>query len=164
VAGKDWPDGEGRVLTRSLTGAVGRLVLGFAVVTAGCASGPPFQAAAPKPEAALLYLYRPSSIVGGGNHYIVAVNGKAVARLSSGSYFALDQAPGQVVVSRQAASALGWGPGSIVGALEGFVETDRFEAKNGQRYFVTFPAGKLVASEAEALREMSGLEPSPPLK
>jgi hypothetical protein len=141
------------------------MVLCFAAFAAGCASGPPFQPASPKPEAALLYLYRPSSIVGGANHYIVAVNGNPVARLSSGSYFVMDQAPGQVVVSRKAASALlGWGPGAIVGELEGFVETDRFEVKNGQRYFVDFPGGKRVADDSEALREMRGLELSAPLK
>jgi hypothetical protein len=138
-------------------------VLGF---LASCASpGPSFQPQPAKPDAALLYLYRPSSMVGAGNHYIAAVNGKPVARLKSGSYFPLELRPGSVVVSRRAASALGiWGPGTIVGALEGFVETAKFEAKAGARYFVQFPSGTITASEAEAVRDMSGAELLPPLE
>ena len=126
----------------------------------GCATGgPPFRPKSPGPGMALLYIYRPSSMVGAGNHYIAAVNGKPTARLKSGSFFAMEVTPGTVTISRRAASALGgWGPGSIVGALEGFIETAKLEVKSGQRYFIHFPKGTLTENEAEALQDMAGAE------
>jgi len=135
------------------------------LLSVGCAStGPEFRPASAAADRALIYLYRPSSMVGAGNHYLAAVNGKVVARMKSGTYFVVDQPPGKVVITRKAASALGWwGPGVIVGALEGFMETDRFNAAGGARYFVHFPSGKRT-KEAEALGDMRGSELLPPME
>jgi hypothetical protein len=60
--------------------------------------------------------------------------------MESGSYFVMDLPPGKTVISRKAASALGWwGPGVIRGLLEGFVEREQFEAKPGHRILCAFP-------------------------
>ena len=136
-----------------------RLVVLAALVT-GCAStGPPFQLTEPQANSALIYLYRPASMVSGGNYYLASVNGKVVARLKPGSYFALELPPGGVVVACKAASAFGicW-PGNVDGALEEFLETDQFEVTGGSRYFVHFPSGKRISSVAEALAQIAGTE------
>lgn len=130
----------------------------------GCASkGPPFQLAAPQAGSALLYLYRPYSEIGAGYHYLASVNGRVVARLKSGSYFAMDVPPGKVAVACKAASAFGicW-PGNIEGAREGFLDTDEFEVMSGYRYFVRFPSGRLIV-EADALTEIGDTELLAPL-
>jgi len=119
-----------------------------------------FQPAQPKADSALLYLYRTSSMVGAANHEIAAVNGKPVAEMESGSYFVLDIPPGKTMITRKAASALFgsyWGLGALVGAIDGFVETEQFEAKAGQRYFVRFPSGELEKDETDALEDLRGL-------
>jgi hypothetical protein len=133
-------------------------------LVAGCASkGPSFQLAAPQAGSALLYLYRPYSDIGAGYHYLASVNGRVVARLKSGSYFAMDIPPGKVAVACKAASAFGicW-PGNIEGAREGFLDTEQFEVMSGYRYFVRFPSGKLTI-EADALTEIGGTELLAPL-
>jgi Protein of unknown function (DUF2846) len=136
-------------------------ILVLVLVAWGCASGPSFQPAQPKSDMALLYLYRTSSMVGAANHEIAAVNGKPVAEMESGSYFMMDLPVGETVITRKAASALfgsSWGLGALVGALDGFVETEQFEAYAGRRYFVRFPSGELEKDEAEALDDLRGLD------
>jgi hypothetical protein len=114
---------------------------------------------------AKLYLYWPSSDVEEANHYIAAVNGKVVARLKAGSYYVLDQPTGTVVISSKAGSAfVPWGRGSVVGALEGFVETDQFIVEKGSTYYIHFPGGKLNTETSEDLEDLSGLDLLPPLK
>lgn len=125
----------------------------------GCAtSGPPFVAEAPKSDSALLYLYRSSSIVGSGNHYLAAINGNAIARMKSGSYFVMEHPPGNIVISRKSVPAFGLLDFNLTGLIDGFVKTAEFEVKSGRRYFITFPSGELVTDEVQALSEMSGAE------
>jgi hypothetical protein len=129
------------------------------LVLGGCAtSGPPFVPEAPVPDSALLYLYRSSSIVGSGNHYLAAINGKPVARMKSGSYFVMEYPPGIIVISRKSVPAFGLLDFNLTGLIDGFVKTAEFEVKGGKTYFITFPSGELVADEAQALDEMSGAE------
>jgi hypothetical protein len=134
-------------------------LIALVALLVGCATGgPPFKPDSPSPGMGLLYLYRPSSMVGAGNHYVAAINGKPTARLKSGSYLPVEVTPGTITISRLATSALGWGLGSIVGALEGFVETSKVEARPGQTYFIHFPRGTRTDNEAEALADMAGSE------
>jgi hypothetical protein len=129
------------------------------LLLAGCAtSGPPFVPDAPGPDSALLYLYRPSGMVGSGNHYLAAINDKPIARMKSGSYFVMQHPPGEIAVSRKSVPAFDLLPFNLVGLIDGFVKTAQFDLKGGQRYFITFPAGELVNDEARALSEMSGAE------
>ncbi len=140
-------------------------IISLVLLAAGCASTPPFRPATPESDSALIYLYRPSSIVGAGNHYLAAVNGQVVARMKSGSYYVLDYPPGEIVISSKVDSALGWwGPGVIVGALQGFIETERFKAAGGSKYFIHFPSGKLNSNEEKALKDMGGTDLLPQLK
>jgi hypothetical protein len=131
----------------------------FPLVLPGCAtSGPPFVPESPEPDSALLYLYRESSMVGSGNHYLAAINGEIIARMKSGSYFVMRHPPGNILVSRKSVPAFGLLDFNLTGLIDGFVKTAQFEVKSGQRYFITFPAGELVTDEAQALSEMSGAE------
>ena len=131
----------------------------LSLILAGCAtSGPPFVPEAPRPDSALLYLYRPSGMVGSGNHYLAAINDKPIARMKSGSYFVMQHPPGEIAVSRKSVPAFGLLPFNLTGLIDGFVKTVQFELKGGQRYFITFPAGQLITDEAQALSEMSGAE------
>ena len=126
----------------------------------GCASGP----RSPESDTALLYLYWPASHEAEAYHYIAAVNGKVVARLTPGSYAVIDQPLGPVIISSKAGSALvPWGAGAEVGVLEGFVKTDQFSVDTNRAYLVHFPSGTFITGSAKALDDMSGLNLLPPL-
>ena len=125
------------------------------MVVPGCVSGP----SSPESDTARVYLYWPASHEEEAHHYIAAVNGKVVARLIPGSYTVIDQPLGPVIISRKAGSALvPWGKGAEVGALEGFVETDKFFVYANRTYLVHFPSGTLTTGSSKAIDDMSGLK------
>lgn len=128
-----------------------------------CASGPAF---VPEPAAGnqvTIYAFRTSSIVGGGNSDIVAVNDRFVGRLNSGTYTVYRSEPGTIRITRKTGSILGsgqrvgWGLGGFVGLVDGFIEVASFTGSENQTYFVRFPHGKLVPNDA-ALEMMDGLK------
>jgi hypothetical protein len=130
---------------------------------AGCAASPPFQLPLPSSGKVTIYAFRTASIVGGANSDIVAVNGRFIGRLNSGTYVVHVAPPGQFKVARKAGSILGsgqdvgWGLGGLVGAIDGFVEVASFRGTESQIYFVRFPHGELVPND-KALPMMDGLE------
>lgn len=134
-----------------------------ALLLSACAGGPPFQPPPVADAKADIVVFRTSSIVGGANVDIVAVNDVFIARLSSGTYAIHTVEPGTIHVSRRAGSILGsgsnvgYGLGGLVGLLDGFHEVAAFEAEAGRRYYVRFSHGKRV-EEKEALKLMDGLE------
>lgn len=111
------------------------------------AGGPPFEAP-PAPEAkAVVWLFRPASIVGGGNTDLVGINGKLVAKLNNGQYIPVEVEPGPVVVShRQTAPWLFLGLRALQ-ELDGFHDAVTIEAEAGRNYFVEFSQAKLVDAE-----------------
>lgn len=133
------------------------------LLVAACASGPPFELLPADSDKVTLYAFRTSSIVGGGNSDIVAVNDRFIGRLNSGTYVVYTAGPGDLSVTRKAGSILGsgdnlgWGLGGLVGALDGFHEVASFTGEPGGIYFVRFPHGKLVPND-EAIGMMDGLE------
>jgi Protein of unknown function (DUF2846) len=139
------------------------LLTAVSILLAACASGPPFRMAPADSEKATIYAFRTSSIVGGANSDIVAVNDRFIGRLNSGTYAVYKTGPGELRVTRKAGSILGsgesagWGLGGLVGAIDGFVEVVNFTGEPGRIYFVRFPHGKLVPNQ-EAMGMMDGLE------
>ena len=144
----------------SAPGSVLAIVIFF---FAACASGPPVELPPPPEGHATIYAFRTSSPVGAANVDIVSANDRFVGRLRSGTWAVLAVPPGPVVVKRKAGSVLGsgqsagWGLGGLVGAVDGFVSIEEFEAEAGQAYFVRFPHGRRVeATDARLL--MRGLD------
>jgi hypothetical protein len=64
----------------------------------GCAtSGPPFEAVREVPPGkALVYIYRPSGLIGGGVRYHVAARGERIVFLKPGGYFPYIAEPGEI--------------------------------------------------------------------
>lgn len=131
-----------------------------------CASpdGPPFVLKPAVPEKVTIYAFRIASIVGGGNSYITAINGKFIGRLNSGTYTRHITNPGKQVVAMKGASIffgegedLGWGMGALIGAIDGYVDMLEFNAEPGEIYFVQIPEGDLVDKD-EALEKIDRLE------
>ena len=139
------------------------VIFSLVFVLVGCASAPPFKPPAASADKVTIYAFRTSSIVGGANSDIVAVNDRFIGRLNSGTYAVYEMGEGDISVSRKAGSILGsgdsagWGLGGLVGAVDGFREVVRFDGRAGSTYFVRFPHGKLVENN-EALELMGGLE------
>lgn len=133
------------------------------LVLAGCASGPPFTLPSTADNKVTIYAFRTSSMVGGANSDIVAVNDRFIGRLNSGTYVVYEVEPGPIVVSRKTGSILGkgnkggWGLGGLVGAVDGFRVVEEFSGTAGEVYFVRFSKGKLVEKD-EALERMNGLK------
>ena len=123
------------------------LVLLLAI--SGCASGPAFVMQDRSKDNVTIYAFRTSSMVGGANSDIVAVNNRFIGRLNSGTYVVYEVEPGPIVVSRKTGSILGkgskagWGLGGFVGAVDGFRVVEEFTGKAGEIYFVRFSHGKV---------------------
>lgn len=143
---------------------------GFILLTslalAACASpsGPPFVLKAAVPDQTTIYAFRIASIVGGGNSYLTAVNGKFIGRLDSGTYAVYVTEPGVQRISMKAGSIFfgegeesGWGLGAFVGAIDGYVDLLEFETEPGNIYFVQIPDGELIPDD-QALVLMDRLE------
>lgn len=140
------------------------------LLLASCASnGPPFVMQNPSPSFVTIYAFRTSSIVGGGNSDIVAVNDRFIGRINSGTYSVYQTEPGLIVVTRKGGSILGsgdnvgWGLGGLVGIIDGFKKVVEFTGKAGDVYFVRFSHGQLV-DKKEALSMMDGLENVTPME
>jgi hypothetical protein len=142
-----------------------KLLIGIIAISyiVGCASGPPFQLQPAIKDQVTIYAFRTSSIVGGANSDIVAVNDHFIGRLNSGTYAVYRTEPGLIKITRKTGSRWasgqdsGWGLGGLVGAVDGFVEMTTFTGKANEIYFIRFPHGELVAND-EALEMMDGLE------
>lgn len=143
-----------------------QIVLLLVLALSACASpdGPPFELSAATEGKARIYAFRTASIVGGGNSDIVAINGRFIGRLNSGTYSVYEVEPGPVTVSRKGGSIffgegeeVGWGLGALSGAIEGYIDLLEFDTEPGRIYFVRFPHGELVANE-QALELMDRLE------
>jgi len=132
------------------------------VLLAGCATGPAFAPDPPSPGRVRVYVFRTHSPVGAANSDLVAVNGRFVARLNSGTWAVHETEVGRVEVTRRVASSLGWGQslgwglGALVGLVDGFRPLVSFEGEAGGIYFVRLPHGKAVTREV-AVRKMRGL-------
>jgi hypothetical protein len=139
-------------------------LISMMLVACASPSGPPFELKPAVPEKSTIYAFRIASIVGGGNSYITAINGKFIGRLNSGTYAKYVTQPGNQLVAMKAASIFfgegeesGWGLGAVVGALDGYVDMLKFNAAPGEIYFVQIPQGELIDNDA-ALEMMDRLE------
>lgn len=74
------------------------ILLGVVLLLSSCASlGPAYQKADKIPEGAgLVYLYRPSSFVGGGVSYDIKVGETVITTLYNGGYYSYFAKPGEV--------------------------------------------------------------------
>lgn len=136
------------------------------IMLTACASpsGPPFVLKPAVPEKATIYAFRIASIVGGGNSYITAINGKFIGRLNSGTYTRYLTKSGKQTVAMKGASIffgkgeeLGWGLGAVIGAIDGYIDMLEFEAEPGEIYFVQIPEGELIDNDI-ALEMVDRLE------
>ncbi|UFS61834.1 DUF2846 domain-containing protein [Sulfurimonas sp. HSL-3221] len=78
------------------------LALGTAIIMSGCgAKGPTFsKIEKPEKDMGLVYIYRPSSFIGGGIYYDIHVtdqdgNDKVIGTLRNGGYFQYTSQPGE---------------------------------------------------------------------
>ena len=78
--------------------AAARRVVSILVLCFGCSTaGPAFQAVSDVPQdKALVYIYRPSGIVGAGVRYHVAARGDRIVYLKPGGYFPYVAEPGEI--------------------------------------------------------------------
>jgi hypothetical protein len=79
--------------------SVGGLIL--AISLSGCTgNGPQFTSVQqPKHGKGILYVYRPSSLMGAGMHYDVKVNSHVIGSMDNGEYMSKELSHGQKVVS-----------------------------------------------------------------
>ncbi len=141
------------------------LISAIFILVASCSSTPEAQFVMPALAAdkVTIYAFRTSSLVGGANSDIVAVNNQFIGRLNSGTYAVYEVEPGLITVSRKGGSILGrgdkvgWGLGAVVGKVDGFRVVEEFTGQAGDVYFVRFSHGKRV-DKTEALEKMSGLK------
>lgn len=122
----------------------GRVLKWFAVAAATCmlltgcgASGQQFNAGAlkPAPGRALVYVYRPSTIVGIGNADVpfLHLNGRRLTRIRIGGYFATSISPGSHKITTTE-SLLGNDTGKIRGAAT-------FTAKPNSTVYLRYTEG-----------------------
>lgn len=119
------------------------LFLCFALVACS-AGGPEFKAPAAPADKAAIWLFRPSTVVGGGNTDHIAINGKYVVALDIGEFYALEVEPGPVRVQfRQTAPWLFIALRALQ-ELGDFEEVLSFNAEAGKNYYVEFSEAELV--------------------
>ena len=71
-------------------------LLAMATALAGCASGPAFVAPqAPAPDAAVIYVYRGSSIFGAGIKHALMLDGRPLGKLVNGSHLRIEVKTGE---------------------------------------------------------------------
>ena len=141
------------------------LLVSLIVFLTGCAtaSGPPFVMPELPEDMVTIFAFRTASIVGGGNSDIVAVNGRFIGRINSGTYAVHQVEPGPIVVSRKGGSIFGsgenagWGLSGVVGYLDGFITVAEIDGKAGEVYFIRFSHGDMV-DRKEAIPLMDKLE------
>jgi len=73
----------------------------LAIGLSGCTgNGPQFTAAKqPTKGKGILYVYRPSSLMGAGMHYDVKVDNKVIGSMDNGEYMSIELSPGRKTVS-----------------------------------------------------------------
>jgi len=97
VVGSAVKDGMARRIAGAVTSLVAltSLLSGLLVVSSCATGGTPFQAITEIPPGkALVYLYRPGSLLGGGPEYDVAVGDERIAALAPGGYIPYFARPG----------------------------------------------------------------------
>ncbi|MEM1299532.1 MAG: DUF2846 domain-containing protein [Pseudomonadota bacterium] len=114
------------------------------VLNACSAGGPEFTAPAAPPDKAVIWLFRPSTVVGGGNTDHVGVNGTYVVALDIGEYYAHEVAPGPVSIEFRQTAPWGFVALRLLQELGDFEEVLSFQAKAGQNYYVEFSEADLV--------------------
>lgn len=134
-------------MSRALVG----LMLGL-LLTACSAGGPPFEAPSAPEEKAVVWVFRPSSIVGGGNTDLIAFNGKVVAVLESGEYIPVTVDPGPIAVSFR--QKLPWIALSfrLLQDAAGFSQVLTLEAEPGRNYYLELSQVELVDAERAGSR------------
>lgn len=133
------------------------------VALAACsAGGPRFEAPQAPPDKAVIWLFRPSSIVGGGNTDHVAINGKLAASLDNGEYIPVTVDPGPVTIQhRQTAPWIFLGLRALQ-ELDGFYDALTLTAEPGRNYFIEFSQAEQVDAERAASRIGGMTQVGPP--
>ena len=144
-----------------------RIAVQFSLLTllllTGCsAGGPPFQAPAAPQDKAVLWLFRPSTVVGAANTDYIAVNGKLAARLDVGEYTTVTVPPGPVVIKQKQVAPFFVVAIRVLQELGGFGEVLTFTAEPGRNYFIEFSEGDLVDTDRARSRIGSMSRVPPP--
>ena len=128
----------------------------------GCATGPAFTPTANvQGDQALIYVYRPGSVLGAAGEPIIYINGKYLTQMRNSAYAPSTVSPGQVIFSSM--SRLSWALPvyAVITMLEARQqERLRLDAGAGKTYYVRCaPSGKLVlVDEAKGAKEIQGLK------
>jgi hypothetical protein len=140
---------------------LGSLILCLGFLAACSAGGPRFTAPAAPSDKAVVYVFRPSSVVGGANTDLIAFNDKPVAVLDNGEYIPVEVDPGPVKVSFR--QKLPWIALSfrLLQEIGGYSEMLTIDAQPGKTYFLELSQVELVGAERAASR-IGGMTQVPP--
>ena len=132
-----------------------RRFLALCLVLAACSGGgPPFEAPPAPGNKAVIWLFRPASIVGAANTDFIGIKGCLLARLRNGDYLPIEVAPGEVTLQHAQNTQM-----LFVGLEDAL--TLRVEA--GRNYFVEFSPAELV-DEARARARIGGMDRVAPVE
>lgn len=123
------------------------------ILLAACsAGGPPFKAPAAPADKAVIWLFRPSSVVGAANTDFVGMNGRLIARLNNGDYLPIEVEPGTVTLQHAQDTQM---------LFVGIVDALTLQVEGGRNYYVEFSQAEQVTAERAASRigGMTRVEP-----
>lgn len=136
-------------------------VLFVAGLSACSAGGPVFTAPAAPTDKAVIWLFRPSTVVGGANTDHIAVNGRYVVSLDIGEYYPAEVPPGPVIIGfRQTAPWIALALRALQ-ELQDYEDVLSFQAEAGRNYYVEFSEADLVDAERAASR-IGAMSPAVP--
>lgn len=134
----------------------------LALLLAACSAGGPEFTAPPAPsDKAVVWLFRPATIVGGGNTDHIAINRRYVVSLDIGEYHTAEVEPGPVSIQfRQTAPWLFLALRALQ-EMGDFEEVLTFQAEAGKNYYIEFSEAELVDAERAGSRigGMTRVEP-----
>lgn len=122
------------------------------LVVSCSAGGPPFKAPPAPPDKAVIWLFRPSSVVGAANTDFVGIKGRLIARLNNGEYMPIEVEPGQVTIQHAQDTQM---------LFVGIVDALTLNVEAGRNYYVEFSQVEQVdaARAASRIGGMTQVEP-----
>lgn len=133
-----------------------------AVLSACSAGGPEFTAPPAPSDKAVIWLFRPSTVVGGGNTDHIAINRRHVVSLDIGEYHAAEVDPGPVTIEFRQTAPWMFLSLRALQELGDFEQVLAFDAGAGKNYYLEFSEAELVDAERAGSRIGSMTRAEPP--